>query len=89
MRNVMPEGQAAIPQISEFFSSAPPKLSQEARILKLLKTKGRATNVELNRICFRYGARIHDLRREGHDIVTNRLKAGLYVFIYRGYRGDK
>lgn len=66
-----------------------PKISTEARILKLLKGQGRATNVELNRITFRYGARIYDLRREGHIIVTNRLSAGLWLFVYKGEREAK
>lgn len=60
------------------------KLSQTARILNLLKVNGRATNRELNRICYRYGARIFELRREGHDIVTNRIKGGLFEFVYKG-----
>ena len=69
--------------------SRQPKLSQTARILKLLKSKWRATNVELNRICFRYGARIWELRREGHVIVTNRIETGLFEFVYQGYRDDR
>lgn len=60
------------------------KVSQTARILRLLKANGRATNKELNKICFRYGARIFELRREGHVIVTNRIKDGLFEFVYMG-----
>lgn len=56
------------------------KESQTKRILKLLKEKGTVSNAELNKICFRYGARLHDLRRDGHIIVTNRVKEGLYTF---------
>lgn len=63
-----------------------PKLSQTARILQLLKAKGRVTNVELNRICFRYSARISDLRREGHIIVSNRVRQGVWEFTYRAER---
>jgi hypothetical protein len=62
-----------------------PKLSQTARILRLLKQEKRATNRQLNSICFRYGARIHELRNEGHIIVTNRLHDNLYEFVYQGY----
>lgn len=65
------------------------KESQTARILTLLKSKGRVTNVELNRIAFRYAARICDLRKEGHTIVTNRIKDGLFTFTYRGCREEK
>ena len=65
------------------------QLSQTARILNLLKTKKRVTNRELNRICFRYGARIYELRNEGHDIRTERVKDGLYEFVYFGHIEDK
>lgn len=58
------------------------KESQAARILRLLKKKGTVTNRELNRICFRYGARIWELRREGHTIVSNKVRGGLWEFTY-------
>ena len=58
-------------------------LSKEAQILRLLKRRGRfgASNRELNSICFRYGARIHDLRKDGHAIRTMRDSAGAFRFI--------
>lgn len=65
------------------------KDSQAARILKLLKSKGQATNRELNRIAFRYSARVADLRREGHNIVSVREKDGLWRFVYKGHRDDE
>ena len=58
--------------------------SQTGRILKLLKRKGSVTNVELNKVCFRYAARLHELRREGHDILTIYEKPGVYRYFYRG-----
>lgn len=59
--------------------------SQTARILDRLKTKGRVTNAELNHIAFRYSARIAELRKEGHIIVTNRKgNDGLFEYIYKG-----
>jgi hypothetical protein len=64
-------------------------LSQTARILNLLKNQGKATNRELNVICFRYGARILDLRNEGHIIVSNHIKDGLWEFIYKGHTDDQ
>ncbi|MDR6794202.1 hypothetical protein J2X12_003469 [Pseudarthrobacter oxydans] len=64
-------------------------LTQTARILKPLKTNGSATNRELNRICFRFSARIHDLRREGWDILSVREKDGLWVFYLKGHRDDQ
>ena len=60
------------------------KDTQTSKILKLFKLKGSATNHELNRICFRYGARIHDLRKEGHIIKSNHIKDSLWEFSYHG-----
>jgi hypothetical protein len=65
------------------------KLSQTARILKLLKAEGQATNGQLNKICFRYGARLHELRVEGHDILSVKEKGGLWRFVYKGRRDDQ
>jgi hypothetical protein len=49
--------------------------SQKAALLALLKRDIVATNHELNqRIGYRYSARIHELRKDGHLIATMRLK---------------
>jgi hypothetical protein len=45
--------------------------SQKAKLLQLLKSEVVQTNHELNqRIGYRYSARIHELRQDGHDIQT-------------------
>lgn len=62
------------------------KETQTSRILKLLQKQGYATNAQLNLICFRYGARLHELRKEGHVIVTQHIHDGLFRFVYRGER---
>ena len=64
------------------------RMSKQARILRLLKNKGGATNAELNKICYRYSARIYDLRKEGHIIVPVHIKDGLWEFIYKGHKDD-
>jgi len=55
---------------------------QRERILELLLERGSegVTNVELNEVCFRYGARIWELRRAGHNIHTANLGEGLFRF---------
>lgn len=59
--------------------------SKTARVLKKLQKKKRVTNRELNKICFRYGSSIHELRKEGHIIKTVRINNdGLYEYIYLG-----
>ena len=58
-------------------------MSQKEKILKLLKERGAngATNYELNSICFRYGARIKDLRVEGYNIKTVREGGSRFKFV--------
>jgi hypothetical protein len=59
--------------------------SKHMRILNLFKEKKTVKNSELNKIAFRYGAIIHDLRNEGHVIVTNQINAdGLFEYTYKG-----
>ena len=58
--------------------------SQTSYILKQFKKHHKLTNTQLNRICFRYSARIHDLRNEGHDILAVHIKGSLWEFIYKG-----
>lgn len=51
------------------------------QILALLK-QGSVTNFELADICIRYSARIHELRKQGHDIETRIIdgKTGLTTY---------
>lgn len=71
-----------LPLVSE---TQPPKLSQTERIVRLLKRRGNfgASNRELNSICFRYAARIHELRHDGYVIDCERDKAGLFRYILK------
>lgn len=57
-------------------------MSQTGKLLNLLKRRGwrGATNVELNRICFRYSARLFELRRDGYHITTENLKYGVFKY---------
>lgn len=58
--------------------------SKHVRVLNALKS-GRKSNHELNKICFRYGSIIHDLRKEGHTIITHRLNNdGLFEYTLKG-----
>jgi len=58
----------------KLFKKNPP-LTHEAKILKELRKLGEfgATSKQLNRICFRYGARLHEMRRDGHNIESFRI----------------
>lgn len=64
-------------------------LSKIGRILRYLKLNGEATNRELNRISFRYGSCIHELRKEGWIIRTHQLdNDGLYKFTFHGHESQ-
>lgn len=57
-------------------------MSQTAKIVKLLEKRGMrgALNTELNKICFRYGARIYELRKDGYNISCTPVRRGLYNY---------
>lgn len=55
-------------------------MTQCERILQLLEEKESVTNIELNSVCFRYGARLLDLRNQGHDIKSKHIKDSLWEF---------
>lgn len=44
--------------------------TQRATILALLQKRGSVTSIQLNDIAYRYSARIHELRHDGHQIET-------------------
>lgn len=56
------------------------KQSQTARILRLLRSSNYVTNVDLNKICFRYSARIHELRSEGWQIEREYVRQGVHRY---------
>ncbi|WMM74432.1 hypothetical protein RCF27_09190 [Rhodococcus pyridinivorans] len=63
-------------------------LSHTARILKLLKAKGKVSNFELRKIAWRYPARILNLKQEGHIIRSVHDKGPLWFYIYEGHEDD-
>lgn len=58
--------------------------SQTQRILDVLKGDREVTNATLNRIGFDYTARISELRKEGHVILAEYVKPGLFRYHYQG-----
>lgn len=50
--------------------------AQCEKILDRLR-RGPATNAELSEIALRFGARLYDLRHDGHTIQCRRLGGGL------------
>lgn len=60
-------------------------LTQDGKILQLIKRPGGAMNWELARVSLRYGASVFDLRKDGYNIVTERqyLKNGRASNTYR------
>lgn len=62
--------------------------TQTKRILKLLKEKHTVTNFELNKICYRYAARIHELRGDGYRIVSSHVGGALWHYVFKGHEDD-
>lgn len=57
------------------------------RALALLREKRRVSNIELVAIAgLRAGARVFELRREGHEIQTEMADGGLCFYVYKGFR---
>jgi hypothetical protein len=65
---------------TEFSERSP---AQREQILAILQERGQegVRNTELNNVCFRYGARIHELRKAGHKIKTVNEARGLFRFV--------
>lgn len=63
-------------------------LTRKAKVLETLRREKKVTNSQLVRIGggYRYGGRIHELRQEGHVIVTNIIGNGRVEYTYRGKR---
>lgn len=62
-------------------------MTQKLTVLQALKDAGDrgVSNGELNALgIFRYSARVHELREEGHQIRTVNGKNGLAKFFYEG-----
>lgn len=55
----------------------------KSRVLARLQ-RGPATNVELNAICFRYGARVWELQRDGYRITKAPLSRGVWEYTLEG-----
>lgn len=55
------------------------RTSARDKVLARLEA-GPTTNLELNDLCFRYGARIHELRRQGYDIRGEAVGDGVFIY---------
>ena len=64
-------------------SSDEAMLNATASFVTFAQSTG-ATNDQLNDICFRYGARIKELRDEGHRIEREHVMGGCYRYVYQG-----
>lgn len=65
------------------------KLTQTAKILALLKKKGKVSNFELRTIAWRYPARVRDLKNEGHIIRSVHDTGARWYYIYDGHKDDQ
>ena len=64
----------------------PKRKSQRELLLDILRNRGRSgvTNFELNEICsLRYGARLFELRKLGHNIQTVKEDESRFRFVLK------
>jgi hypothetical protein len=64
--------------------------TQRLKIIDRLREAGEdgLTTAQLNQICFRYGARLAELYKEGYVITKEALTDGLYKYILKAVPGD-
>lgn len=62
--------------------------SQVARMLEMFKQKGELTTRDLQRIGTGCSSRLNTLRKEGHVIVAQYEKPGMFRYVYLGQKGD-
>ena len=64
------------------FEKVPSKAQRVEDALRKAGLKG-ISNAALNHISFRYGAIIHNLRKDGHEIITGPTsKTGLVIYTW-------
>ena len=57
------------------------KMSQKQKVLQLLMSKPVVFNTELNKICFRYSGRIHELKKKNIFVSDGEyVKKGVYSY---------
>lgn len=62
------------------------RLTSRDKVLAYLEQHGTATNLELNGICFRYGARLQELRAEGYLITKAHAGGGVWRYTLVGQK---
>lgn len=60
--------------------------SQYDRMLELFEREGSLTNLDLARICFRYSARVGELRKKYKIPPAEYVKPGVYLYVYKGQK---
>lgn len=62
------------------------RASNREKVLQVLQDHKNVTNLQLNEICFRYGARILELRAQGYDIRTGPNRGGVVTYTFHGLK---
>lgn len=64
------------------------KEAQYTKILSAFKEFGKLSAFDLNKLAYRYSARIYEMRKDGHTIVTNQLPevngVKRFEYVYKG-----
>lgn len=62
--------------------------SHYSMILNLFQDKHEVTNLDLAKITFRYSARLGELRKDGHKILAQYERPGVWRYSYLGHKDD-
>ena len=66
------------------------KLTQTAKILKLLKENGKITNADLWNMRIQRGSeRVRELKREGYIIKSVQNSKTLWTYVYMGHEDEE
>lgn len=66
------------------------KLTQTAKVLKLLKKNGKITNADMWNMRIQRGSeRIRELKSEGHKIVSVQNNKTLWTYVYMGHEDEE
>jgi len=77
-----PRRSVANDTVSQVAKAKPKQQSQAAKILEMLQA-GPVTNVQLNQVCFRYSARIFELRKK-YNISKKPIGDGVFEYKLEG-----
>lgn len=70
--------------IVKFHNETKRQKSQYDKILDLFEQRGSLTNLDLAKVCYRYSARLGELRKSYKIAPAEYLKPGVFLYVFKG-----